>query len=305
MRKCIINNYSNQEIRIPVTGDSNPSIDELVDIITKRYKRDNSGSSEFSLSRNLSTNPSEFEESIDKFIQGVVKNLEEQKINFKKDELVSKLQSYYLTGTITVNEDSENEAELPEAKVISIDEQKALELDNVLSELFNGNYAIKSHFLQEFKHQLKDKTIIHIDETIKKSRIVHDIATLNQSITEFMNQLYTQIVKYMQDNNIPMPKNVTNMFIQSSGSDRQYRINPGYIEVLNAFYNYCINSNNYQDILESDFHNKILGNKKDNLLEAVEAYVGIMYFDELMKQTLPKYIYINDSLPSPISCNGY
>lgn len=301
-RICIINNYSNQEIRIPVERDSNPSIDTLVEIITNKYNRDNSGNIKFSLSKNLSTNPSEFEESINKFIEKVVEDLEEQKINFKKDELVSKLQSYYLTSTITVNEDSENEAELPESKVISIEEQKALELDDALDELFNDNYAIKSHFLQEFKHQLKDKTIIHIDETVKKSRIVYDTASLNQSITEFMNQLYRQIVGYMQENNISLPKDVTNMFIQEGKSNRQYRINPGYIDVLNAFYNYCINNTNYQDILEADFHNKILGNnQKNTLLEAVQAYVGIMYFDRILKQTLPKYIYVNDDLPSPIS----
>ena len=91
------------------------------------------------------------------------------------------------------------------------------------------------------------------------------------------------------------------MFIQEGKSNRQYRINPGYIDVLNTFYNYCINNTNYQDILEADFHNKILGNnQKNNLLEAVQAYVGIMYFDRILKQTLPKYIYINVDLPSPI-----
>lgn len=303
MRKCIINNYQNQNIRIPEIGDSNISIDDLVKLITNKYNRDNIGNAEFSLSKNLSTNPNEFEKSVDNFIQKVIEELNNQSINFNKEELKSKLQSYYLTATsITIDEDPENEAELPESKSISIEQQKAMDLDEILDELFNENYAIKSHFLQEFKHQLKDKTIIHIDNTIKKSRIVYDTATLNQSITEFMNQLYQQIIGYMQDNNIKLPKDITNMFIQDTKSNNQYRINPGYIDNLNTFYNNIINNSNYQDILEIDFHNKILGNNsKNSLLNAVNAYVGIMYFDDLMKQTLPKYIYVDDKLPSPIS----
>ena len=303
MRKCIINNYQNQNIRIPEIGDSNISIDELVKIITNKYNRDNIGNAEFSLSKNLSTNPNEFEKSVDNFIQKVIEELKNQSINFNEDEFKSKLQSYYLQTTpIIVNEDSENEAELPESKSISIEEQKAIDLDEILDELFNENYAIISHFFQEFKHQLKDKTIIHIDNTIKKSRIVYDTATLNQSITEFMNQLYQQIIGYMKDNNIKLPKDITNMFIQDEKSGNQYRINPGYIDNLNAFYNSIINNPNYQDILEIDFHNKILGNNsKNSLLNAVNAYIGILYFDDLMKQTLPKYIYVNDNLPSPIS----
>ena len=67
MSKCIIGNYSNQEIRVPIQ-DSNPSIDELVKIITEKYKRDNTGITEFSLSKSLSLFPEEFDKSIDSFI---------------------------------------------------------------------------------------------------------------------------------------------------------------------------------------------------------------------------------------------
>lgn len=301
MSKCIIGNYSNQEIRVPIQ-DSNPSIDELVKIITEKYKRDNTGITEFSLSKSLSLFPEEFDKSIDSFINSVVENIKSQGVSFKEDELINKLKDYYCVSSIDTQEDDPNEANNTTIKTISVKEQSALTLDDVLDQFFGESYAVKSHFLHEFKRALKGKTIIHIDESYKKSRVVYDVATLNESIVEFQNQLYQQVVGYMKNNNIKLPADVTNMFIQDEKSKNQYRINPSYIKVLNAFYNNVINNSTYQDQLEIDFHNKILGQDDNNsLLNAVSAFIGITQFDELLRDALPKYIYTDHNQTSPIS----
>lgn len=301
MSKCIIGNYSNQEVRVPIK-DSDPSIDDLVKVITEKYKRDNTGITEFSLSKSLSLFPEDFEKSIDNFISKIVENLKSQEISFKEDELVNKLKDYYFVSNIDTQEDDLNEANNTTITTISVKEQSALTLKDMLDQFFGESYAVKSHFLQEFKRALKNKTIIHIDETIDKSRIVYDIPTLNQSIVEFQNQLYQQVIGYMKENNIELPADVSNMFIQDEKSKNQYKINPGYIKVLNAFYNTILNNSIYQDQLEIDFHNKILGlNTNNSLLNAVSAFIGITQFNELLEDTLPKYIYIDRDKTSPIS----
>ena len=101
MSKCIIGNYSNQEVRVSIK-DSEPSIDDLIKIITEKYKRDNTGITEFSLSKSLSLFPEDFEKSIDNFINKIVENLKSQGISFKEDELVSKLKDYYFISNIDI-----------------------------------------------------------------------------------------------------------------------------------------------------------------------------------------------------------
>ena len=150
MSKCIIGNYSNQKVRVPIKN-SDPSIDDLVKIITEKYKRDNTGITEFSLSKNLSLFPEDFEKSIDNFINKIVENLKSQEISFKEDELVNKLKDYYFISNIDTQEDDPNEANNTTITTISVKEQSALTLKDILDQVFSESYAIKSHFLQEFK----------------------------------------------------------------------------------------------------------------------------------------------------------
>lgn len=168
-----------------------------------------------------------------------------------------------------------------------------LSLRQLRNLLFKGEPLLSEFHLKRFKQEIKEKTIY--DSSSNNRKLVYDIKTLNQNLKQYKQELYETIYDFCKKNNITSEK------IRSYYSkDNVVRGD----DVLDDFFRYIqsLDANERLTELEKNWSDEITGQKDGvTLLDAVNAYISLVKFDDLIKDTVGKYISINFKLDEPIN----
>lgn len=167
-------------------------------------------------------------------------------------------------------------------------ERRERKLDSIIKEFYGTALGASQYRHDEFGRDLIGRTIININQRL----IVKDNTDLNRQIALFKNDLLSDIKAFLDT---IQPNN--------SYSGRVFNDNgeviKGYLSTLNSFYNYLHNT--YKKDKSSKLFDKVdqgwkstLQGDKDLLFNAVNAYVNLVYFDDLLVDALGKTIEINN-----------
>lgn len=194
------------------------------------------------------------------------------------------------TGLEDVNVTPTEEASVPDILGINLDgekERRERKLDSIVREFYGTALGAQQYRHDEFGRDLLGRAIINTDQRI----IVKDNTDLNRQIAFFKNDFLADIKAFLDT---VQPNN--------SYSDRVFneegKVIQGYLNTLNAFYNYI--QSNYKNKL-SELSGKVdqgwkhtLQGDQDLFFNAVNSYVNLVYFDDLLVDALGKAIEINN-----------
>lgn len=290
--KCSKNlfNKSINTIVIPENWDYN-SVNNVISQIIDEF---NDAKQLYSLRYDRTTDEETYIDSIDDFIDSVLNEIPQEFSEYDKNRIIHQLRLYYYPPSAKIGKEMDSvpiSAIIPEADLLSQHEKASKKLDNTLNDLFGNNVLLKEDCKNKFKRDIFG--VIIVSRNGNKSRKVVDVGSLNQNIEDFKNSLYRNVYEYLSKRGISPETQVTQMFVQKAG-DNQHNIHPGYSKVLDDFY-LLITENNLIDQLEIDWSNKQVGKESSGLLEAVNSYIQLLYFDELLQDSVDNYLSIDDS----------
>lgn len=248
----------------------------------------------YSLRYDGSTDEDTYIDSIDEFIDTLISEIPVEFSEYDKNSIINQLRLQYYPQNIKISKSNENvpiQAIIPETDLVSQHEKNAQKLDNTLTDFFGTNTLLKEDCKNQFKRAIFNATIIYRNGN--KSRKVSNIESLNQNIEDFKNQLYRNIYNYLISRGITPEVQITQMFVQGENATSRHKINQNYYKVLDDFY-LLLSQGNLQDQLEVEWTNKQVGRGESSLLQAVNSYIQLLYFDELLQDSVDNYFSVND-----------
>lgn len=237
----------------------------------------------------------EWEDSINKLFD-LIKNKSRNK---DWQEAVEQLRTEYLIRPIIpAEEDSNISPEIPDGDLPKKDVKRERKLREDTNAFFNGDRLLLDDFQTEFKNQIFGLTIVRVENSIDESNIINSVRDVNVSIIKFLNEQYKIIYNFLKERGVELKGINPNMFVMESKDERGlYKKNPSYSKLLEKFYEYLTNKENYSDlskVLQEDYERKFQNiNSNYENLNAAYAYLNIKYFNELLEKNYGKYISIN------------
>lgn len=263
-------------------------------IVSQIFNEFQDSKQNYSLRYDGTTDEDTYVESIDEFIDSILSEIPIELSEYDKNSIINQLRLQYYPQKTKISKSDDNipiAAIIPETELKSQHEKNSQKLDSTLSDFFGTNTLLKEECKNQFKRDIFNATIIFKNGA--KSRKVSNIESLNQNIEDFKNQLYKNIYNYLISRGITPELQITQMFIQDKDSPNRHKINQNYFKILDDFY-LLLTQGNFQDQLEIEWTNKQTRNEKTPLLDAVNSYIQLLYFDELIQDSLDNYLYINN-----------
>ena len=298
--KCSKNLFNNTDsIVIPKNWDYS-RVNIIVSEIIQEFQ---DSKVNYQLQYDGTTDIESYVESIDQFIDSLLNQIPIEFNEYDKGRIINLLKLNYYPTNIKISREQDNipiSAIIPEADLESKHKQNEIKLDTLLSDFFGANTLLKSNCKNVFKHDIFGATVVLRQG--KNSQIVTNVQDLNNNIENYKNQLYRNVYDYLISKGIIPEVQVSQMFVQSG--EREHKINPGYIKVLDDFY-ILINSPLLQDQLEIEWIKEQTSDTyKSTLLKAVNSYIQLLHFDELLENQTENYLSINDNMDQIILDNG-
>lgn len=298
--KCSKNLFSNNDsIVVPSNWDYS-GVNIVVSEIIQEFQ---DSKVNYQLQYDGSTDAESYVESIDQFINTLLGQIPVEFNEYDRNRIINLLKLNYYPSNTKISREKDNipiSAIIPEADLKSKHESNEIKLNTLLSEFFGTNTLLKTNCKNVFKHDIFGATVILRQG--KNSQVVTNVQDLNNNIENYKNQLYKDVYDYLTSKGIIPETQVTQMFVQSG--EREHKINPGYIKVLDDFY-VLVNSPLLQNQLEIEWVKEQTSDTyKSSLLKAVNSYIQLLHFDELLENQTENYLSVNDDMDQIILDNG-
>lgn len=287
---------------LPLYNYSEDNLDFLNDIIEKSTINDVASKTSQALKEKASfatssqgiTDNESYEDNVRRsLIPALIKHIEKVwRVNLtskSKSSIVKELSKAFIKEEKNDKKQEVPSTETPEEKN---DKKKEYSLRKIRNLLFKTDF-LREYQKKQFQQEIRNRIIF--DSSSGQRRIVYDQETLNKNLKQYKQELYETIYDYCREHNIQVKQK------------RQYVDSENNIQVeenLDAFFKYLsgMNPEERQSLLEADWESTILNNKKAiTLLDAVNAYINLTKFDEVIEENVGKYIQIDKKLDEPIN----
>lgn len=282
---CLKPNFSLEtasgEINQNLFGKYN-SIDELINNIKNGLK-----DCSFSTALDESNDDMNYQKSISLLIDTILDKLNISSLAKRK---VQKELSKFLLPSTNISIKIEKTAVIPDAELFSDQERKARKYSDILDEFFNENPAARARREELISGELLLNSIINVQTGV----IVANAKDLNVNLERFKADQYIKIRRFLEKNGYRS---------YADGMYTAHRLNTtSFNNLLKDMYNLIqdkIKNNQLKSELRQSWINNIMGEDSE-FYNAVNAYITLMYFDEVLDNALHTYIKIDDSLIEPI-----
>lgn len=187
------------------------------------------------------------------------------------------------SGSVILNTDPETPYMENNPDMTDEDERIRQKLDNIVTTYYGTISSANKYRKQQFGLDLIKHCIIDTDRRV----IVRSNIDLNRSICTLKNKYLENILTYIQSND-PNFKATPRIF----GDD--FKILPGYEQVLNRFYNILKqNKNDIENLVLTGWKKKLVG-ESDLFYDALNSYVNLVCFDSILEDSIGKVIQLTD-----------
>ena len=287
--KCSKNLFNSKDNPIVIPGNWNyKGVSNIMSQIINEFT---DTKQDYALVYDDSVDEDTYIDSIDDFINSLIAQLPTNLDDYDKNRLINLLKLYYYPSTSKLDSQKDStpiSAIIPEAELQSQHEKNEQNLDNDLSDFFGENVLLKNQCKEDFKKQAFNNFIINIKNKTKISKV----SDLNSSIEQYKNQLYNNIYNYLIERGITPEisdetgKPSANMF------NSEHKVNGGYLKVLDDFY-LLLTQFDLTDQLEQEYLAKYTNKRDSSLIKAINSYIQLLHFDELLESSFGKYISSN------------
>ena len=189
-------------------------------------------------------------------------------------------------------------AVIPGQEIVSETTRRSIELDQVVQEIFEDNLILNTFRQSLVKDEIRTRTIINVNDRV----IVDDPTTFNNNIAVYQNEQYTIIREFLELNGFDVNLLPETMYTEDDTG--LYQLNRSYRDAMQMLYNYIKSkksSGELSSILEQGWIDVVKGNNFVSLYRAVNAYINLEYFDNVMEECFGDFISINKNYDAPIT----
>lgn len=291
---CVIPLYSKQNNSLDFLGETiqNSTLDNVVENVASFLKKEAS----FATTINVAEDQEKYEDNIiNKLIPNLILEIQSQfKTRFSPlvlSKLQKSFQKQFLPKESEVVKEDLVKTETREEK--NQRKQQKQSLKQMKNSIFKGSNLLSDYHQKEFSKQIRNVIIFNSNKG--QRTLVYDQRTLNENLKQYKQNLYEIIYNYCKAHNIEVP--TRRSYYNSDNS-----IYDSAEEVLKIFYKHLLENENRLEQLEKSWEEITLGtSEKDNLLEAVNAFITLNNFDDLIKYTVGNYIQLDSKLDEPIN----
>ena len=306
-------------IRNKLSKIENISNETLKSQILKIFDNVNGLGLSFSLNPNVSSKIDSYNASVDDFINTFCEQLKSKNedssvlynhprkgridnipiltsndINEIKKELNSRFKSKQLTKIERHIQDKISETEFIKGEMIRLGEIHSEEYKDIQTLIFSDNQLANQDRLSDFRKQLIGFTIINnVKSSNSKGYVVDSDYFINKSIINYLNEQYRTLYEFLKsieliDDSTEIAKNLY----------YQEKLVHNSKNLLLIMQNYLNSTRFDHNTLTRDWL-KFKSDPNDNsanLYRAVNAYLQIMHFDDIIQEVFDGFILIDDSL---------
>ena len=285
-------NYHSGEINSSLFGE----FSDLSSLISN-LKSSLGDKTSFSVSQDSSKQPEQYEESIDNLIGDIMKELSSMKLpngmslnRTQKGVIRAELRNYLLPQNNIVQKE-EKKAVIPQEEMITEEQRREKEFDETLDYFFSNNLAVRQDRSERIARELLMQSVIDT----KNKKIVSNNEELNENFKELKRQEYLKLRKFLEKQGYDTSSYPQYLY-------KEGKVLNNYHNALNDFYNFVqekIRNNSWESELFQSWVDSMTNT--NDLIEALNAYLTLQYFDDTISKSLGSYIKIDDSLAEPVT----
>ncbi len=301
MKSCLKPNFSKESYSgdIDFSTLNGDNIDEILINVETMLE-----GMPFSTSLDSSQDVDTYQDSIGSLIDTIIEKLDKKEgLPFELNRSAkSKIRSYFkgklLPRPLTKTEQS-IQAVIAGSDLVTEDERRSLRLSRTLREIYGSNDAINSFRQSQFDEEMRVRTIIDT----ANHRIIDTQDDLNEGIMKYQSEQFKIIRDFLKTLGFDLSEVPQSLYRSKGGDDSVKVLQRNYTNALLMMYNYIRSkreSGQLDQILEDGWEAKIFGRGGNLEYDAINAYVNLNYFDDILKECFGDYINIDYNYDQPI-----
>lgn len=257
----------------------------------------------FSMSLDESQEVDNYQDSIKSLIDMILEELGKKELPFtlnrsSKSQIRKHFESKFLPKPLTPVE-LNIQAVIAGTDLITEDERRSMQLSQTLREVYGDNDAINTFRQSQFDEEMRILTIIDV----ANRRIIDNVDDLNRGIIKYQSQQFKIIRDFLVQNGFDTKLLPQSLYREDSSTQIPNLVRT-YYNALQIMYN-LIQSKKVNGTLSAELEEgwvaAITGRGDASLHNAVNAYVNLTYFDNILKECFGDYVNINQDFDQPIS----
>lgn len=249
---------------------------------------------------------SDYEDSINDLIQTLYTKIDELSLQFEFDAPAKRDLSRYIKSLVMPKPLTKTEqliqANIAGTDLITEDERRNIRFSNLVRSIYGkGTSPLNASRQNAFDNDMLLRTIIDSS----KKKLVTNETELNEGIISFQSQQYNIIKDYLTSlgynlTDYGIPQNL----YHTDNTAKIQVLTKGYYNLLTLMHNVIEQvrkEGSLEQTLEDGWTKFVFNNQDITLYRAINAYINLAYFDNVLQQFLGEYIQINSDYDAPIT----
>ena len=272
------------------------TVDDVINILIDRFKDDFMS---YSLSEDSSLQPDSYKDSIDGFIESTLGELEkvamqtegfDLTVGSSQSQLIKKALEIEFFPKLGIERDSEEPLEAIIGATENAQERKSMRLGKALSNFFLNNRQAEKFFRDQIRDEIALRTVI--DTEADDNQIVDTVEGLNEHIKNLQKDKFRIILRYLKA--LGVSDLAGYMYNGNKLVDKYQSTMDKMFQIIE----YKRRIGTLQGDIEEDWITQSLDpdytpGEIPTFFEAMNAYLTLEYFDDLLKDSIGDYISTN------------
>lgn len=216
------------------------------------------------------------------------------------DSLLKTINENFITDSGLNAEDIKTETDPEEPEIENLEDfpnekdRLSQKLRDIVEDYYGTVIKANDYRVEQFGRDISKVTVIDVDNR----RLIRTRADLNDAICDIKNRYFKNIVNYLKSIN-------PNYNFGEELYNEDGELQKGYLQVLNQFYNELkkvkdeglkIDQENrtLEDLVTEGWRKRLNG-YSDSFYDALNSYVNLIYFDDMLKDAVGRSIELSDS----------
>ena len=248
----------------------------------------------------------QYEESVNELIQVLYSKIDELNLQFDFDASSKRELNRFVKGLLLPKPLTRTEyviqANIAGSDLITEDERRNIRFNNLVRSIYGkGTSPLNASRQEQFNGDMLLRTII---DTSKKKLVTNE-QELNMGIVSYQQDQYNILRNYLEQQGYDLSAyGIPQSVYHTDTTTKVPTLTKGYSNILTLMYN-VIEKARREGVLEQQLEDGwtkfILNNQDTTLYRALNAYINLAYFDDVLQQFLGEYIQINRDYDAPIN----
>ena len=255
---------------------------------------------------------SDYEDSINELIQTLYSKIQGLDLQFEFDSTSKRELSRYVKSIVMPKPLTKVEkliqANIAGSDLITEDQRRNLEFRKIVRSIYGkGTSALNATRQGVFNDEMIIRSIIDTN----RGTLITNIHELNEGIVSYQIQQYNMLKEYLINQGYNLSDYGIPQNLYHTDPDTKISVlTKGYYNLYTLMYNIIEKerrNGTLEQLLEDGWVKHVLNSNETTFYKAVNSYINLVYFDDVLQQFLGDYININTDYDAPITkqSDGY